>query len=319
MKIAITGANGFVGSSMLTRFHQKGFKPVAIVRKTFHANGVITRVVDYSDISSLAAAMSDVDILVHNAGKTKSIKPEEMLAVNLGLTHKIVQAINAQKHPIRLIYISSQSASGPSSKAHAKREAEPPAPISVYGKSKVMAESLIQKQCKKTWNIVRPCSVYGPGDRDFLSLFKLCQLGFQLQIGRQERYLNMIHVRQLADFLLYLIGNPKLKNEVFFATDNQVYTQSEIVSCIAASVGKTVRKIVVAPFMAKNAFAMMDLLGRLRSEAGAMNMEKYREITAEGWVADPEKAIRLLGWNPPAELPELIEETYLWYRENSWL
>ncbi|MCK9434512.1 MAG: NAD(P)H-binding protein, partial [Candidatus Cloacimonetes bacterium] len=75
MKIAITGANGFVGSTMLTRFHQKGFEPVAIVRKAFHANGVITRVVDYSDISSLAAAMSDVDILVHNAGKTKSIKP----------------------------------------------------------------------------------------------------------------------------------------------------------------------------------------------------------------------------------------------------
>ena len=89
--------------------------------------------------------------------------------------------------------------------------------------------------------------------------------------------------------------------------------------CIAASAGKSVRKIVVEPFMAKTAFGMMDLLGRLRSEAGAMNMEKYREITAEGWVADPEKAMRLLGWNPPAELPGLIEETYLWYRENSWL
>ncbi|MCK9557833.1 MAG: sugar nucleotide-binding protein [Candidatus Cloacimonetes bacterium] len=319
MKIAITGANGFVGSTMLTHFSQKGFEPVAIVRKAFFQNGIITRVVDYSDTFSLTNALSDVDILIHNAGKTKSIGQEEMLSVNLGLTRKIVDVVNAQKHPIRLIYISSQAAGGPSSREHPMQETDAPRPISIYGKSKAMAESLIQKQCNKTWSIVRPCSVYGPGDRDFLSLFKLSKLGFQMQIGKQERSLNMIHVSQLAEFILHLIGNPQVKNEIFYATDNQVYTQSEIAAHIAAIAGKSIHKLVIPSWAAQIAFGLGQIVSRMRSEPSAMNLDKYNEIIAEGWVANPEKAKNLLGWDPPARLPELIKETYKWYCENSWL
>jgi nucleoside-diphosphate-sugar epimerase len=319
MKIAITGANGFVGSTLLTHLHHKGFEPLAFVRKPFRLNSIPVRIVDYSNPNTLSRALSDVDVLIHNAGMTKSVSRGEMLAANVGITRNVVQAVNQAKHPIRLIYISSQAASGPSSAQTPRRESDALAPISIYGKSKAIAERVVQTQCSQAWNIVRPCSVYGPGDRDFLSLFRLCNSGFSLQIGKKERPLNMIHVSQLADFLLHLIMNQQVMGEIFFATDNQVYTQALIVDAICAAIGKKSRRLIVPEALAHLAFGALDGWGRLRSLPSAMNLEKYHELSAEGWVADPQKAQGLLGWNPPAMLPELICETYRWYRENSWL
>lgn len=319
MKIAITGASGFVGSTLLTHLRDKGFEPIAIVRKPFRMNSIPVRIVDYSDPLSLSSQLSDVDLIIHNAGMTKGFSRNEMLAANVGITRNVVSAINMINSPVRFIYISSQAASGPSSAQTPRLESDSLAPISMYGKSKAIAERVVQTQCKQAWNIVRPCSVYGPGDADFLSLFRLCQSGVSLQVGKAERPLNMIHVTQLADFLLHLIMNQQVVGEIFFATDNQVYTQAMIVDAICKAIGKKPRKLVVPEALAQVVFGVTDAWGRLRSLPSAMNLEKFRELSAEGWVADPRKAQRLLGWNPPAVLPELIVETYKWYRENSWL
>jgi nucleoside-diphosphate-sugar epimerase len=319
MKIAITGANGFVGSTLLSSLQSKGFEPIALVRKSFTKLGIEVRQIDYSDSSALHSALSDVDIVIHNAGKTKTLTKQEMFAANVGLTRKIVSVINQVKHPLRLIYISSQAAAGPSNKTRPRTESDPLRPISVYGKSKALAERVIQNQCTQPYNIVRPCSVYGPKDRDFLELFKFCQKGWNLQIGRAERPLNMIHVRQLADFILHLITNPNVPNETFFATDNQIYTQAQVVSHIAAAMSSKPRRILVPRFLASTAFACSDWYGRCTRQPVVMNLEKFKEITAEAWLADSSKSIRLLGWNPPAAMPELIKETYQWYLSNGWL
>ncbi|MCB5259562.1 MAG: NAD(P)-dependent oxidoreductase [Candidatus Cloacimonetes bacterium] len=319
MKIAITGANGFVGSTLVKHFHHKGFEPVAFVRKSFQIAPIPVRIVDFTQSESLANALEDIDVLIHNAGKTKALHKNEMLAANVGLTHHVVSAVNLVKHPIRLIYISSQAAAGPSSITNPKKESDPLQPISTYGKSKAIAEKIIQTQCHKPFNIVRPCSVYGPSDADFLPLFKLGAMGINLQIGRKKRYINMIHISQLADFLLYLIGNTHVDKEIFFATDNQVYTQSEIAATITEVSGKQMHKITIPSFSAKLAFSGIEQYGRITNKEVTLNLDKYREIKAEGWVASSQKAKQLLGWNPPPKLKELIEETYLWYRQNAWL
>ncbi|MDD3104335.1 MAG: hypothetical protein PHY24_09010, partial [Candidatus Cloacimonetes bacterium] len=167
--------------------------------------------------------------------------------------------------------------------------------------------------------IVRPCSVYGPQDRDFLQLFKLCKKGLSMQIGKQDRLLNMIHVNQLAEFILLLIANRNVNSETFFASDNEVYTQAEVVQYIASAMATENRQIVIPQSLARGAFGLSDIWGRLIRRPLVMNLEKYQEITAEAWLIDSSKARELLGWNPPPQMPELIKETYQWYISNAWL
>ncbi|MCB5271974.1 MAG: NAD-dependent epimerase/dehydratase family protein [Candidatus Cloacimonetes bacterium] len=319
MKIAITGANGFVGSTLLSSLQANDFKPIALVRRSFYAQGVAVREIDYFNPQQLSAALADVDVVIHNAGMTKSLSHTEMYAANIGLTQKIVSTINHIDHPIRLIYMSSQAASGPSTADLPRKESDPFEPISIYGKSKALAEKVIHEQCLQAYNIVRPCSIYGPQDRDFLQLFKLCKRGLSMQIGKEERLMNMIHVSQLADFIQHLILKNDVNKETFFASDNQIYTQAQVVQYISQAMATQNRQIIVPQALAHGAFALSDLWGRIIRRPLVTNLEKYKEITAEAWLVDSSKAQELLSWNPAPQMPELIKETYQWYISNGWL
>lgn len=320
MKVAVTGANGFVGQTLLRKLKERGFEPRALVRKPFDCEGIDCRIIDYEDPISIAQAISGCDVLIHNAGKTKTITFTEMLNVNVGITRRVVEAVNLQEQPIRLIYMSTQAVNGPASAESPAVESDEMNPLSIYGKSKALAERLIRNQCKKPFNIIRPCPVYGPGDADFLSLFRLSKLGFSFQVGREDKPINMIYSEQLADFIMHVFTNPNVNGESFFATDGRVYTQAEVARMIAQVIGKKEPKsIKVPPFMAHSVFGVSDVVGRIRHIPTAINLEKYTEIMAEGWVADCSKAKRLLGWDPSDEIEQKLEETYKWYLENDWL
>lgn len=321
MKIAITGANGFVGSNLLRYYQDLGHETVAIIRNTatLPATGAIIREVDYSSIDSIKAALSDVDVLIHNAGKTKALNHEDMLAANVGITQRVVAAVNASEHPIHLILISTQAASRPSVHGIPVQESDPPAPVTIYGKSKQRAEKLVQNRCIKPWTIIRPCSVYGAGDRDFLELFKLIKLGLVVQIGHEPREINMIHVRQLAEFIALTMQNPAACSQIFFASDTSVYTQAEIASIIAEVMDLQVQPLVLPEAVAILAFHAADLYGRITHREMPVNREKLKEILAPGWVSSPTKAKQLLGWNPQTSIKDLIQETYQWYIDSGWL
>ncbi|MCB5234646.1 MAG: sugar nucleotide-binding protein [Candidatus Cloacimonetes bacterium] len=320
MKVAITGANGFVGKTLLRKMKERGFEPRALVRKPFNCQGIDCRIINYEDPKSIAQAIKGCDVLIHNAGKTKTISFTEMLNVNVGLTRRIVEAVNLQENPMRLIYMSTQAVSGPASAESPAVESAEMNPLSIYGKSKALAERLIRNQCKKPFNIIRPCPVYGPGDVDFLSLFRLSKLGFSFQVGSEDKPINMIYSEQLADFIMHVITNSNVNGESFYATDCRVYTQAEIARMIAQAIGKKEPKnLKVPPILAHGVFGVSDVIGRIRHMPSAVNLEKYNEIMAEGWVADCTKAKQLLGWDPADEIEQKLEETYKWYIENDWL
>src|SRR5687768_2700508 len=72
MRIAITGATGFIGSHLVPRLVERGHEPVALTRDAGTARdalpGTEARVVDYADVPSVARALSGCDAVVNLAG-----------------------------------------------------------------------------------------------------------------------------------------------------------------------------------------------------------------------------------------------------------
>lgn len=323
MKIAITGANGFVGSNLIKHFIAKGHQVTALVRQgsslSLLPEGTQILALDYNDPEAITHALKRIDVLVHNAGKTKALNHAEMLKANLGTTDILVRTINQLTNPLHLIYISSQAASRPSRNNRPINEEEPSAPVTSYGKSKLAAEKCVRNVCLQPWTVIRPCSIYGCGDKDFLTLFKLAKRGFSFRIGHQDRLLNMIHVSELAAFIALCLNNPRAYNQVFFATDGCVYRQSQVTEAIAASLGRAPRTITIPESLTKLVFRTGDLYGRLLKKETIINKEKLHEILADSWLADTSKAQRLLGWNPTADLKQHILDTKTCYEELGWL
>src|SRR6185312_12656412 len=97
--VAITGANGFIGQTLMRRFAAEGWETRAVVRRDFAA-GELERLFD------------NAHVVVHAAGATRAPTRAGLLASNVALTRTVVSA--AQKSRVgRLIVISSQAAAGP--------------------------------------------------------------------------------------------------------------------------------------------------------------------------------------------------------------
>jgi uncharacterized protein YbjT (DUF2867 family) len=73
MKVALTGATGFIGSHVLTELHEHGHEVTALVRDQARADTVAARgataaaVVDLYDRPAVASLLSKVDGAIHTA------------------------------------------------------------------------------------------------------------------------------------------------------------------------------------------------------------------------------------------------------------
>ncbi len=105
-----------------------------------------------------------VDAVIHLAGlpgvRTRRA-PSALHEANVGLTERLVRAASA--HGIRFVLVSSSSVYG-NARVLPTPEHAPPAPLNPYALSKVAAEAAVRESGTDAV-VVRPFTVYGPGQR----------------------------------------------------------------------------------------------------------------------------------------------------------
>ncbi len=105
-----------------------------------------------------------VDAVIHLAGlpgvRTRRA-PSALHEANVVLTERMARAASA--HGIRFVLVSSSSVYG-NARVLPTPEHAPPAPLNPYALSKVAAEAAV-RECGADAVVVRPFTVYGPGQR----------------------------------------------------------------------------------------------------------------------------------------------------------
>lgn len=321
MKIAVTGANGFVGSALCAYLKRVGHEVYPVIRssalKRMVESPTEAIVVDYMDVTALQKAFEPLDLVVHNAGLTRALTFSEMYHANVVTTSNILKALNSSKGPKRLIYISSQAAGRPSYNGIEVNETDKSSPLTWYGKSKYYAEQRVRNESRVPWTIIRPVSVYGEGDRDFLQLFKMIKQGLVFSLA--QNYFNLIYVEELCEFIRLCIDKPGSIGEVFYAGDTKVYSQSQLVSAIEQSFERKAIKIKIPLPLASIAAGMGDLKGKITGHPALINSEKMKELSSESWLCSTRKAQEILGWNPEDRFDIYLQRTITWYEQNSLL
>lgn len=177
MRIAISGATGFVGTALvsyLLRETEHEILRLSRSEPTFCSDKrVVTIVGDLADLPSRAAGMR-ADAMVHLAGAVPGAGVDEhaLQAVNVGGTSRMVEVAN-ELGCDHFVLLSSLSVHGKSS---AVSTATPISPRDAYGESKAMAESLVADLSKSgvRTSILRPPLIYGRGAHGkFQSLARL--------------------------------------------------------------------------------------------------------------------------------------------------
>ncbi|HLL06336.1 MAG TPA: NAD-dependent epimerase/dehydratase family protein [Myxococcaceae bacterium] len=319
MHFLLTGGTGFIGQRLARRIIERGDKLTVLVRKT-SKRGALEKLGasfasgDLLTGEGLAEAARGVDCVLHLAGVTKSKDWEGYFQGNAEGTRRLVRALAELPTPPRLVYCSSLAAGGPSVPGRPRREEEPAAPVSLYGRSKLGGEQALREYAGRVPCVVlRPPIVYGPGDQEFLpSILPMARLGLVLKSGFGPKHYSVIHVDDLCTALLAAAERGQtLKTEdpstgVYTVSDGTEYAWEEVCAKLATALGHA-KPPAVVPVPETVSYVVglgSELAARVRGTVPMLSRDKVREMRCPAWTCSTERATRELGFTPAIPLAQ---------------
>ena len=313
MRVALTGATGFIGRHVAAHLVARGDEVRAIVRPTSlrEAPPGIHVFRAQLDPRSLVEALTGVDAVVHLAGVVSTTRDDVYRAVNVGGTRAVAEATAAAG--ARLIHISSLAAAGPAPPTKPRLEDDPPDPVNAYGRSKLDGERIVRSLGGLRWTILRPGVVYGPGDRAMLPLFRLAARGVLPMVGRRDAAYTLLHVDDLVRTVEAAL-NRSADSEVMFVGHPRPVSTVEILEQVRSAVGGGAVIVPVPRLLTWTLAALGDIAGRLSGRPMPLNRRRYVELYASGFACRVDRLRERLGVVAQIDLPEGFADAALWYR-----
>lgn len=326
MKAFVTGATGFVGSHLVDLLLEKGFEVSCLKRKTSSIKWLDGKNVSFieGDLYSneaLEEAIKDVDYVFHVAGVVKA-KNQAGFEKGNNLATKNLIEITAKVNPgiKKFVHVSSLAVCGPNPDNEPLTEDYIPRPITTYGRTKREAEKEVLKfRDKINVAIVRPPAIYGPRDTEVFIYFKTFRGGLNSIIGFKNKYLSLIHVKDLVQGI-YLAGVKETRSgEIFFITSDDAYNWDDVGKVTSKVMDKRAIKLRVPHFVVFTVGGITEFVYKFSRSAPTLNIEKCYDITRDGWFASNKKAKEKLGFQPVYSLEEGFRDTYEWYKKEGWI
>jgi len=327
MRALVTGASGFLGSHIAEQLARQGHTVRVLVRRT--SDRTFLRGFDSEEAlgdvtlpESLPAAVAGVDAVVHAAGLVKARSAAEFQSVNAGGTANLLAALNDAGALRRFVLVSSLAAHGPSPDGLPRGPQEPAAPVSDYGRSKLMAEELVRSWAgeERPATIIRPPVIYGPRDRATLSLFQMVRRRFAPLLGDGTNAISCVYAEDAARAAaLAATAGHDAPTATYSLDDGSVYTWRDFLAAIESAVGRKALRLPSPRWAFAAAALASESYGRLFRRAVSFNRDKYIEMRQRYWVCSHEEIARDLGWKPQVTLGEGAALTAAWYRREGWL
>ena len=240
MKVIVTGAGGQLGYDLVRLATNRGWD----------VHGFSRLEMDVTDLDAVKERTTAIrpDAIIHAAAYTKvdlaEQEPELAYQVNALGTRNV--AIAAEEVGARLCYISTDYVfDGNANLPY--REYDQTHPLSVYGKTKLAGEKLVESLSSRYY-IVRTAWVYGRHGANFVKTM--------LRLAAEQRELRVVHDQigsptytvDLAEFLLDLVQTEKYG--IYHATNSGMCSWYEFARAIfeAAGVNVKVHPVSTAEF-----------------------------------------------------------------------
>lgn len=298
MKIAITGASGFLGREFV-KSSSINYDILALSRKKIDSCGCIV----YKDLFEVEAdELKGCDVFIHLAGLAhkQNVSFEEYCNVNVHMTvHLAKKAANAGVK--RFVFMSSIGVNGFTSNGTDLNENSEVKPFNYYTQSKYLAELELKKVSKELdieLVIIRPPLVYGknaPGN--FRLLNKLIKKTPLLPFRHVNNKRSFIFILNLVDFIKLCCLHENAKSNVFFVSDGSSISIETFTNAIANANKCKVIQVFIPKTIIIRIFKILKMDG--------LYSQLYCDLSL-----DISKAKKTLNWTPPFDFDQSISETF---------
>lgn len=320
--VAITGATGFVGSTLARSLIAQDMDIIALARPDSSRQALADLQVswvegDITDPHSLKGKFLGADWLIHAAGMLgqPGIPEDTYTKVHVDGTRFVLEEATGCS---RILHISSPGVLGPIAGPPAD-ETTPPAPSNAYERSKAAAEEVALDYASRGVPVIvaRPEFIYGPGDHHVLGLFQAVQRGMFFYVGGGHTSCHPTYIEDAADGLIRCLrrGAP---GEIYHITGPRPVTFRELGRSLASAMDVSDPWLSIPRPLA--------WIGALALEAGARITGKAAPLSRTGVAFFSEnrrfsweKARQALDYNPQYDLQEGLRHTVEYYRQQGLL
>ncbi|WP_114088754.1 NAD-dependent epimerase/dehydratase family protein [Thalassospira profundimaris] len=319
-KMAVTGANGFVGQAVCKAALADGFAVRPLVRNAAalaqlpaelqpHARiiGTIDGKTDWTGHLDGVSCVVHLAARVHVMNETAGNPLAAFRAVNVAGSLQLARAAAAQ-NVSRMVFVSSIKVNGEETRFSAFDEHSPVHPQDPYGRSKAEAEDALRAFSQKSGlglTILRPPLVYGPGVKaNFAALVKLALRGIPLPFGAIRNHRSLIHVDNLADACVVVARHPAASYQTYMVSDGEDFSIGEMITLLAEGMGKKA-------FLVPVPVSVLSFLGQITGKSA-----QIQRLT--GSLQVDSRAIRRdLRWLPPIAARDGLRQVGAWFAGNA--
>jgi len=323
VKVAVTGGTGFVGRHLVRALVERGDDVTVLVRSPAKAQALEAlgcRLVEggLEDAAARGTLLSGAEVVYHVAGLVAAPSLAEFQRVNRDAAAFLARDA-AEAFVSRLLLVSSLAVTGPAPRGRSLDESSGPGPVTLYGRSKQEGEAAVRASGVPL-TVVRPPAVYGPGDRAFLTLFRLVAKGGVFPLlgdGRQE--LSLVFAEDLARALVAAATSPATLGGTYHAAHAEVVSQRQLGETLGRALGRSVRFVRLPGPLLVALLHAGRALGRIAGRSRLPAPDKAHELLAPAWRASSEALGRDAGWTAEVPVERGFALTASAYRDASWI
>jgi len=308
MRICISGASGFIGSSLLTKIENRGENALALTRnplKWKQGSNAVYWFEHYlaSPSMNLVDEIKGTDVVVHLAARVHVLDEKladplpEFRKVNVDGTLNFARQA-AEAGVKRFIFISSIG-------VHGNQNTRPftvhdaPNPVEPYAVSKLEAEQELRQLADATGMelvAIRPPLVYGPNaPGNFGRLVRLVHKGLPLPLGLVRNKRSLVALDNLVDLILTCTQHPAAAGQTFLVSDGEDLSTPELIHKLASAMGRPARLLPVP-------LALLRLGGTITGKKAEVDRLIGSLQVDIGHTCDT------LSWQPPVSVHDAIVE-----------
>ena len=310
-KVLITGANGFIGNTLM-RYYKA--KKVSVVGVDLVGNGDDIIEGDIANPETISHLLESCDVIVHTAALvSNSIADRDMWRVNVLATRNLIAA--ADKYKIRrFVQLSSIVAYGNTAEGQLDEDHPVHADGGSYVLTKLASEhTVLAAQAKSSLElvIIRPGDVYGPGSRPWIILpLEAINSGAFLLPAKGEGFFRPIYIDDLVRGIALAVSTKEANGEIFNLSCEGYMTTKEFFSHHYRWKNKR-GPMVVSTKLALFAAAAATRIANLTGGVNEASTSTVTQLCTKSWFSIT-KAERILGWKPEVSFEEGIERSKVW-------
>jgi len=324
--VAISGATGFLGSALTVYLVSLGYR----VRAHAHTQdkaaqigfGIEVVVGEISDRKVMAELVGGADYVIHTVSNFRdaSGKVDSYRRINVEGTQAILdESIKAGVK--RFVHCSTIGVHGDVKQTPAS-EFSPFAPGDLYQETKLEAEQYVLSTVGKSnteITVIRPCSMYGPGDLRMLKMFKMLSKGRFFFVGECKDNFHAVYIDDVVKAFESALEMPGIDGEVFLVGGPEGYLPlRDYVDVVAKSLSVPPPKITFPYWLFWYAAILCEALCAPFGIEPILHRRRVR-FYKNNRAFNTEKSEKILELKPAVGLEEGMVSTVNWYKKNNLL